>query len=69
MPRPERLAAGGLHIFSDGRALRDTVQQRFFDERFARLAAVKGTEAIQPNDGRILSPIAITCPLLVCILQ
>ena len=25
---------------------------RFFDERFARLAAVKGTEAIQPNDGR-----------------
>lgn len=28
------------------------VQQRFFDERFARLAAVKGTEAIQPNDGR-----------------
>ena len=43
---------GGLNIFSDGRALRDTVQQRFFDERFARLAAVKGTEAIQPNDGR-----------------
>ena len=30
----------------------DMVQQRFFDERFARLAAVKGTEAIQPNDGR-----------------
>ena len=28
------------------------MQQRFFDERFARLAAVKGTEAIQPNDGR-----------------
>lgn len=28
------------------------VQRRFFDERFARLAAVKGTEAIQPNDGR-----------------
>ena len=43
---------GGLNIFSDGRALRDTVQQRFFDERFARLAVVKGTEAIQPNDGR-----------------
>ena len=43
---------GGLNLFSDGRALRDTVQQRFFDERFARLAAVKGTEAIQPNDGR-----------------
>ena len=43
---------GGLNIFSDGRALRDTVQQRFFDERFARLAAVRGTEAIQPNDGR-----------------
>ena len=43
---------GGLNIFSDGRALRDTAQQRFFDERFARLAAVKGTEAIQPNDGR-----------------
>ena len=43
---------GGLNIFSDGRALRDMVQQRFFDERFARLAAVKGTEAIQPNDGR-----------------
>ena len=41
-----------LNIFSDGRALRDTAQQRFFDERFARLAAVKGTEAIQPNDGR-----------------
>ena len=32
---------GGLNIFSDGRALRDTAQQRFFDERFARLAAVK----------------------------
>ena len=31
---------GGLNLFSDGRALRDTVQQRFFDERFARLAAV-----------------------------
>ena len=43
---------GGLNLFSDGRALRDVVQQRFFDERFARLAAVKGTEAIQPNDGR-----------------
>ena len=43
---------GGLNIFSDGRALRDMAQQRFFDERFARLAAVKGTEAIQPNDGR-----------------
>ena len=43
---------GGLNIFSDGRALRDTAQQRFFDERFARLAAAKGTEAIQPNDGR-----------------
>ena len=43
---------GGLNIFSDGRALRDTAQQRFFDERFARLAAVRGTEAIQPNDGR-----------------
>ena len=28
------------------------MQQRFFDERFARLAAVRGTEAIQPNDGR-----------------
>ena len=41
-----------LNIFSGGRALRDTAQQRFFDERFARLAAVKGTEAIQPNDGR-----------------
>ena len=43
---------GGLNLFSDGRALRDMAQQRFFDERFARLAAVKGTEAIQPNDGR-----------------
>lgn len=43
---------GGLNIFSDGRALRDTAQQRFFDQRFARLAAVRGTEAIQPNDGR-----------------
>ena len=30
---------GGLNIFSDGRALRDMAQQRFFDERFARLAA------------------------------
>ena len=43
---------GGLNIFSEWRSLRDTAQQRFFDERFARLAAVKGTEAIQPNDGR-----------------
>ena len=31
---------GGLNLFSDGRALRDMVQQCFFDERFARLAAV-----------------------------
>ena len=52
IPEAFRGLPGGLNIFSDGRALRDTVQQRFFDERFARLAAVRGTEAIQPNDGR-----------------
>ena len=36
---------GGLNVFSDGRALRDTAQQRFFDERFARLAAVRCSAA------------------------
>ncbi|MFR9068520.1 MAG: hypothetical protein ACLVJH_18305 [Faecalibacterium prausnitzii] len=46
-----RLSAlpGGLNIFSDGRALRDMVQQRFFDERFARLAAVKGQRPSSPT--------------------
>ena len=40
---------GGLNIFSDGRALRDTVQQRFFDERFARLAPCGGRRPSSPT--------------------
>ena len=46
------LPGGAEPLQRAGALLRDMAQQRFFDERFARLAAVKGTEAIQPNDGR-----------------